>query len=51
MAWQLWSHGLTVVVAGGGCGGRGHVTEVAVVVPHRVAVAAWRGGHSHGRMA
>ena len=49
----LWSqsHGLTVVVAGDGCGGCGHVMEVAVVMPRHVAVAVWRGGHGCGRMA
>jgi hypothetical protein len=38
-----------VAVAGGGGGGHGCVMEVAAVMPHRVAVAAWRGGC--GRMA
>ena len=40
-----------MAVAGGGGGGGGHITEVVVVAPRYVAVAAWRGGHGRGRMA
>jgi len=51
VVWRSWSHGLTVAVAGGGCGSCSCITEAAVVVPHCVAVAAWCGGRGHGRMA
>jgi len=49
VVWQPQLHGLMVAVAGGGSGGHSRVMEVVVVMPHRVVVAAWRGGH--GRMA
>jgi hypothetical protein len=51
MVWWLQSHGLMVAMAGGGGGGHSHVTEAAVVVPCRVVVAVWCGGHSCGCMA
>jgi hypothetical protein len=51
MVWRLQLHGLTVAVVGGGCGGHGHITEVAAVVLHRVVVAVWHGSHGCGRMA
>jgi hypothetical protein len=40
-----------MAVAGGGSGSHGRITEAAAVMPCRVAVAAWRGGRGHGRMA
>jgi hypothetical protein len=51
MGWQLRSHGLMVAMVGGSYGSRGRVTEAVVVMLRCVAVATWRGGCSHGRMA
>ena len=50
MAWQSQSHSLTVAVAGGGCGGCGHIMAVAVVL-HYIAVAMWCSSYSRGHMA
>jgi hypothetical protein len=51
MAWWLRLHGLTVAMVGGGCGSCSRITEVAVVVPRRVAVAVWHGGRGCGHIA
>ena len=48
VAWQSWSHGLTVAVAGGSSS-HGRVMEVVAVMLCCVVVAAWHG--SHGYMA